>query len=202
MRNKSYKNAISILETDMKKLQEDHNDSSVYRQWADSIIFKRLNFEDNIMGTGTGNKSNNSSESDVQDVKQFQTDSPLSIDDFDVTRVNLALDFNCSFKLVNKKPGTSKLTGYLFMVASSTDITPSAYITWPQADLENGIPKNYRQGSTFDIRHMKYIKGRINQDDIGTKFNHLEVIAYSQDGTIILKKGFSIENRLQQSPFE
>lgn len=199
-KNNSFKIILNTLQADIKRLEFEKKESKVYRQWADSVIFKRLNFEE-TMGTGSGLKAGAAIE-DIQDKRQDVSSELLAIDDFDITRINLALDFDCSFKLVNKRSGTTKQSGYLFLIASNTDTVPSIFQSWPKEELENGIPRDFHQGSTFDIRYLKYVKGRINQSDFGTKFNHLDVIAYAQDGTLLLKKGFNIEELLQESPYE
>ncbi len=199
-KNYSFKNTAQSLHADIQRLRTEKKESEVYRQWADSVIFKRLNFQE-TMGTGSGLKAGTAAE-DMQVKKQDISSELLAIEGFDITRINLALDFDCSFKLVNRAANSKKQSGYLFLIASNTDIVPSVFQSWPKEELQNGMPRDFRQGSTFDIRHMKYVKGRINQYDFGTKFNRLDVVAYSPDGALLLKKSFDIEGRLQESPYE
>ncbi|MEI6127139.1 MAG: hypothetical protein WCQ99_11365, partial [Pseudomonadota bacterium] len=199
--NLCLKSSIQRLETDITKLGAVKIDSVVYRQWADTVIFKRLNFEDHL-GTGSGTKSDTVLEGEIKEADRTAAEPLLAIEDFDVTRINLSLDFNCSLKLINKSSNNKKLSGYLFLVASNTDAAPALFDSCPPVKLINGMPEDYAQGSTFDIRSMKYIKGRINQQDIGSKFNRLDVLAYSKEGTLLLKKGFYIEGSLQAGSFE
>ncbi len=79
---------------------------------------------------------------------------------------------------------------------------PEIYESWPKTELVSGMPKDYTQGSSFSIRYMKRIKGRINQPDIGSRFNHVDLIAYSEAGELLMKKGVYIERLLQKNPFE
>jgi len=199
-KNFSYKNTLNSLQAAIKRLETEKKESEGYRHWADSVIFKRLNFEE-TMGTGSGVKAGTAAE-DAQAKKQDSIRELLAIEDFDITRINLALDFDCSFKLVNRGSSKSKLSGYLFIIASNVDTVPSVFQSWPKEEFLNGMPRDFHNGSTFDIRYHKFVKGRINQSDFGTKFNRLDVLAYAQDGTLLLKKGFNIEGLLQESPYE
>ena len=95
-----------------------------------------------------------------------------------------------------------KASGYLFVMASNTETVPEIYECYPQTEIVSGLPKDYTKGITYNIRYLKKIKGRINQPDIGPRFNRIDVLAYAEDGALIMKKGFYIEKTLQESPFE
>ena len=100
------------------------------------------------------------------------------------------------------RPGR-KLSGHFFLIARNDDVIPSIYSTWPPARLgPDGLPLDYSRGSAFSIRHMKRIKGRINQNAIGPKFNRVDLIAFSEGGDLLMKRGFYIDKMLLQSPFD
>jgi hypothetical protein len=172
----------------------------LYKQWADSIIFRRFNYED-VSGKGAADPEKKHNERDLTNKTSLEK-KPVDIDEFDVRRINLKLDFEVSFKLINRSQNGKKLSGYLYIIALNTEIKPEIFASWPTADIVAGMPKDYKKGSTFSINYLKHVKGRIDQPDIGAKFNRIDIIAYSDDGTIILKRGFYIERLLQQSPYE
>lgn len=199
--NKSYKGKIEILESDLGKLRKENREAFLYKQWADGIIFRRLNYED-ITGKGNNSISKDTLYGEIPDESSKPSYSVIDIDDFDVRRINLELDFEFSFKLVNRLHGRKNLSGYVYLVATNSEVQPEIYSSWPQVEILSGMPKDYKKGNKFSIRYLKNIKGRINQPDIGPKFNRVDLIAYAEDGNIMMKKGFYIERLLKQGPYE
>ncbi len=192
---------IGTLEKDLAELKEQNREAVQYKQWADAIIYRRTHYDD-ITGKGTMTAGQNSRAGEVPGSDIKPKSSLLDIDEFDVRRLNLELDFEVSFKLINRSNGRKKLSGYLHIVASNNDVKPDIYSSWPPGELLSGMPQDYKKGSKYAISYLKQVKGRINQPDIGSKFNRVDVIAYSEDGNIVLKKGFYVERLLQQNPYE
>jgi hypothetical protein len=199
--NTAYSNLVKELERVRQDLKNENEEAAFYRKWADKIIFKRLDFEE-APGKGITSITQKSLDGAIKDDPLVPRPSLLEIEDFAVDRINLALDFNFSFKLLNSLSRNKKLSGYIFIIASNQEAIPPLYGTWPQVDISSGMPENFTKGEDFSIRYLKNIRGRINQPDIGSKFNRVDMIAYSEDGRIIMKKGFFIERLLQESPFE
>lgn len=200
-RNISYQALVNDLQDAVKELNEEIRQAVLYKQWAEKILFKRINFKDKS-GKGHSIKVKNILDAEINNDGFNPYYSLLDIDNVDVSRINLALDFECSFNLINRSRSRKKLSGYLFIVAQNNEVIPKIYSSWPRVELESGLPKDYTKGMTFAIRNLKPIRGRINQHDIGPKFNHVDVIAYSEDGNMIMQKGFYIERLLQESTFE
>jgi hypothetical protein len=195
--NSFYKNRVESLQKQMTSLSENSREASLYKQWADRIIFRRMNYEDEGPGCDNTERLNlRSGEVSGSKIKQ------LDVDEFDVRKINLGLDFEVSFKLVNLQRGTIKQKGYLFIVAANRDVIPPVFSLWPTNEIKSDLPQDYKKGLRFSISYMKVIKCRINQTDIGQGFNRVDVVVYSDDGTILMKKGYYIERFLSQSAYE
>jgi hypothetical protein len=198
--NKMFKVQITEQEKALKDLTEESKESALYKKWADNIIFRRLNFKD-----ATGSVSNvvpeNTLDGEIPS-KSSQRYPLLDIDEFAIRRINLDLDFEVSFKLINRSRGIRKISGYIYFIAGNSEVVPVIYDSWPKVEILDGMPQDYKKGEKFSIRYMKNIKGRMRQPDIGPKFNRVDLIAFSEDGKVIMKKGFYIERLLKQSPYE
>lgn len=190
---------VAELEAQVIRLEEDKRQALLYKKWADDIIFKRLNFED-IQGKGTNGLARNTLDGEIND--SFKPAHQMAgVEKIDVRRINLALDFDCSFNLIKQSKNNSKLSGHLFIVASNRETIPKRYSAWPPIEIieESGLPADYKKGDDFNIRYMKQVKGRITQPEIGPKFNRIDLIAYSDTGELIMKQGYYIERLLQES---
>ncbi len=189
---------INNLEKDIEKLSRENRESELYKKWADRIIYRRLQYEftlDNESISEEAILATKSTEPNTEDKKT------VDIDNFEIRALNLELDFDLFFNLVNRTQNNRSISGYVFIVASNQDVKPEIYSLWPQTDHVSGTPENYRKGDSFSIRYMKKVKGRIIQPSIGKKFNRVDIIVYSEDGNILLKKGYYIE-RLLAPPAE
>jgi len=190
---------IAQLEGQIAGLQQESEEFALYRQWADRIIYQRLNYEDTA---GQGSSQLPVASLDGKVISDNPQPNLLDIDDFEVQRVNLALDFEVAFKLINTAADRRKMTGYVFIVASNTDVVPACFASWPQVAIVSGMPGDFRSGLEFSIRSLKKVRGRITQPPTGPKFNRIDLIAYSEDGNIIMKRGYYVERQLQQSPYD
>jgi len=190
---------IAQLERELAELQQSSEEFALYRQWADRIIYRRLNYEDSA---GQGAPRLPAASLDGKAISDGQQTSLLDVDELEVQRVNLDLDFEVAFKLVNTSGDSRKVAGFCFIVASNAEVVPVSYASWPQVTIVSGMPGDFRNGLEFAIRSLKKVRGRITQPVTGPKFNRIDLIAYSQDGNIIMKRGYYIERLLQQSPYE
>ena len=198
--NAGLQDAVLKLQADVQRLQQENYEAALYKQWADAIIYRRFNYEDTA-GKGASTLPRSALAPEVK-AEPPAEQSPLDIDEFDVRRVNLDFDFEVSFKLINRSPSSKRLSGYLYIIALNTEVKPEIYAAWPSEEIVAGMPRDFKKGSTFSINYLKHVKGRIDQPDLGPKFNRVDVIAYNDDGNIMMKRGFYIERFLQQSPYE
>ena len=198
--NQSFQVQICQLEKNFNEFEKEKKEADAYKNWSNNIIARKLNYEEKA-GRGNMGPSANTLNGEIKD-KTMRSSSILSINELDIRRANLHLDFNMSFKLINRTKRHHEQKGYLFVVASNNEVVPGIYNAWPAGEIISGLPKDYKLGSPFSIRHMKVVKGKINQPDIGQKFNRIDLIAYSENGDLLLKKGIYIEKLLLENPFE
>lgn len=97
-----------------------------------------------------------------------------------------------SFNLVNVTGDRRLLSGYIVVVARNISISPRVYGAYPQMDLRWGLPIDYRQGDHFAIRHLKRIKGTIEQPDNCPRFNEIVIYGFSDQGSLLLKEVLKI----------
>jgi len=189
---------ISSMKAEMEQMSEEIKEAMYYKRWADNIIYRRL-YAGSMSGQGSSSHSgvvSNGSlklrpESTVIDI------SLVGIDDFQVKSLNLEMDFELSFKLVNKDKENRRISGYITIVGMNEDVIPPVYGIFPHIDFKNGEPIDCKEGLSFAIRYLRPIRARINQPSIGPKFNKVIIMVYSTEGELILKQGFNTERMLQ-----
>ncbi len=189
---------ITGMKGDIAQMREEIKEAMYYKKWADGIIYRRL-YDSSISGQGSSFFSSSSSNSSVKLKPESSVidTSLVGIDDLQVKGLNLELDFELSFKLVNKDRGKGLISGYITIVGMNEEVTPPVFGVFPHIEFENGAPVDYQEGLSFAIKYLKQVKARINQPSIGSKFNKVVVMVYSTEGTLILKQGFNIEKMMQ-----
>ncbi|MBF0465929.1 MAG: hypothetical protein HQK88_13490 [Nitrospirae bacterium] len=91
-----------------------------------------------------------------------------------------------SLDLVKAQVSTTKLSGYVFLVWKLSD----KYHSLPESEeIKNGIPADFKEGDTFDIRYRKPISWKINYS--GSGIQSLTVVVYALDGNILLRENIT-----------
>jgi len=190
---------VSSMEENMKQLREEIKEARYYKRWADSIIYRRL-YNGSIAGQGSSFFSREISNGyeRLKPESRVIDNSQVGIDDFQVRSLNLELDFEIFFKLVNKDKKNRRISGYITIVGMNEEVIPPVYGVFPHIDFKNGAPVDYQEGLSFAIRYLKPIKARINQPSIGPKFNKVMIMVYSTEGELILKQGFNLGKLIQE----
>ena len=189
---------VSSMESEMEQMREEIKEARHYKRWADNIIYRRL-YAGSMNGQGSSFYSRGFSNESLK-LKPESTvidNSLVGIDDFQVKSLNLELDFELSFNLVNKDRRHRHISGYITIVGGNEDVIPPVYGVFPHIEFKNGAPVDYQEGLSFAIKYLRPIKARINQPSIGPKFNEVMIMVYSTEGELILKQGFNIEKILQ-----
>ena len=188
---------VGSMEAEMEQMREEIKESRYYKRWADNIIYRRL-YAGSMSGQGSSSSSGISN--DLMKLKPESTvidNSLVGIDDFQVKSLNLELDFELSFNLVNKDRKHRRIGGYITIVGRNEEVIPPVYGVFPHIDFKDGAPIDYQEGLSFAIRYLRPVKVRINQPSIGSKFNKVIIMVYSTGGELMLKQGFNIEKMLQ-----
>lgn len=198
-KNNALQARLNQSKQDIRRLESEKKEAVLYGKWADRIIFRRTHNRDK---TSHGIMQHDASAPPTVNHKT-ETNRPniLDIDGFKISRINLEKDFDYSFRLVNTDSDHLKKTGYLFMITSSR-IAPEQIFCSPPSELTDGRPVNHEAGVFFSIRFLKKISGRIVQPDIGEKYDLFTILAYSEDGNLLMKKIYSINETLNRNPYE
>lgn len=87
------------------------------------------------------------------------------------------------FDLVKTDNGKKKLTGYVFIVGKQEN----TYFSLPDdATLKNGVPVDYTEGLSFDIRFRKRYDKKISLPHQSVP--SLQLLVYDGEGSLLLKK--------------
>ncbi len=192
---------IQDLELKKQKMVKNKEEAELYRQWSENLIFKQFNFTD-ISGRGSNVLPEARLEGEIVPGDFTPKNMFIDVENFNVNRFNLALDFDCYLDLVNRRAGRREISGYFFILARNEEVIPEIYSLWPGGTIKSGKPAAYTEGDSFSILYMKKIKARIIQPEIGPKYNRVDLIAYDDDGELLMHKGYYIEKSLVEYPLE
>jgi len=120
--------------------------------------------------------------------------SALALDAVTVENLPDGEALQVSFKLINRAAGT-RISGYLFVIAHTTESIPPVFKSWPDAVLEGGTPRDFRQGSFFSITQYKRVTCRIEQAAAGIPMNRVTIVLYSKSGSRVLQQEYSTPSR-------
>lgn len=131
--------------------------------------------------------SNSSAQPPSNGIKKESVSSKLSvvdIEDFTIDREKTAN--RVRFKLINKTMEQQKISGRLTIVTANKNGNGLNYTSYPPMTLEQGAPKDFRNGEWFSIRRFKIVSGAIEEKTI----DHVAVLVYSKTGELLLYKEF------------
>ncbi len=119
---------------------------------------------------------------------------PIDVTDFSVDpeKGGKALRFKLSLR--NIDPGNKAVAGYLTLVLVNQKDNSAAVATYPEVDIKDGLPADFRKGTQFSISYGKTVRGRIEKLEDAGNFTEGWVFVYSQDGKILLKKNLKADN--------
>lgn len=95
---------------------------------------------------------------------------------------------NVNFRIVNKQSNEEPIGGYIFILASLRDSDQSKVWVYPGSPLKDGLPANHRLGHRFFIQRFKSISTQYTLSKSTDRPLILEILVYSRDGELILKK--------------
>ncbi|MEO5358009.1 MAG: hypothetical protein H7844_12020 [Nitrospirae bacterium YQR-1] len=107
----------------------------------------------------------------------------ITMENIRTKRSNRGDGFLLFLDLVKLQVSNAKLSGYVYIVWKAS----GKYKSFPESEeIKNGIPVDYKEGDTFDIRYRKPISWKItsNESDIQS----LTVVVFGSDGNIVLKE--------------
>jgi hypothetical protein len=101
---------------------------------------------------------------------------------------------NIRFDLVNIQEGHNRVGGYVHIIARDYSADPPRLWVYPQEDLRDGVPVNYRKGQLFYINRYKPIKGKFHLNSQDRAPSSIFVLVYDQSGKTIFEKEFEVKN--------
>ncbi|MBU2549888.1 MAG: hypothetical protein KKB20_15850 [Proteobacteria bacterium] len=107
-------------------------------------------------------------------------------------RDNTAVRFQ--FNLRNVHPDNKMVNGYLFVILVNPQASPPATASYPETELRNLLPTDYKSGTVFSIRHGKTVRGLIENLTNAAAFSQVHVLVYTEDGQPLYRTVLEPEN--------
>ena len=110
----------------------------------------------------------------------------VDIDELKIERNKSTI--NVGFRIINKQLNEEPIGGYIFVCARIKDSDKSEVWVYPNSQLKDGLPVNYRNGQRFFIQRFKSISSKYT---LGKSINLpliFEIFVYDRNGTLILRK--------------
>lgn len=98
--------------------------------------------------------------------------------------------FRYKFLLKNQLADTA-VSGHIFVILKSDVPGSLPWLVFPKTVLNDGTPKNFKDGDPFFINKYKIIQNRIPTHAI---YDSIMIYVFSNDGSLILKESFDIKN--------
>ena len=116
----------------------------------------------------------------------------VDVRDVDIKKEGSELTVN--FRVVNLRELDNPIGGYIHMIAVGKDgYSPSAW-TFPNEELRDGVPTDFRRGQLFLIQRYKPIEGNFYLSANADPPSAVKVLVYNQTGILLLEKEFEVSN--------
>jgi uncharacterized coiled-coil protein SlyX len=116
----------------------------------------------------------------------------VDIKDVDIKKEGSELTVN--FRVVNLRELDNPIGGYIHMIAVGKDgYSPSAW-TFPNEELKDGLPVDFRRGQLFLIQRYKPIDGNFYLPTTSDPPSSIKVLVYNQTGILLLEKEFEVSD--------
>lgn len=99
-----------------------------------------------------------------------------------------------NFRVVNLRELDNPIGGYIHLIAVGKDgYSPNAW-TFPNEELRDGVPVDFRRGQLFLIQRFKPIQGNFSLSTFVAPPAAVKVLVYNQTGTLLLEKEFEVSD--------
>jgi hypothetical protein len=110
----------------------------------------------------------------------------VDIDELKIERNKSTI--NVDFRIINKQLDEEPIGGYIFVCARIKDSDKSEVWVYPNSQLKDGLPVNYRSGQRFFIQKFKSISSKYTLSKSINRPLIFEIFVYDRNGTLILRK--------------
>jgi hypothetical protein len=93
--------------------------------------------------------------------------------------------------LLKNQSEDSTVSGRIFVVLKSGDANSTSWLVFPKTALNDGTPKNYKDGDPFSISKYKIIQNHISTNAV---YDSIVIYVFSTDGSLTLKNSFNIRS--------
>jgi len=110
----------------------------------------------------------------------------VDIDELKIERNKSTINVN--FRIINKQLDEEPIGGYIFVLVRIKDSDKSEVWVYPNSQLKDGLPLNYRNGQRFFIQRFKTISSKYTLSKSINRPLIFEIFVYDRNGTLILRK--------------
>jgi hypothetical protein len=119
---------------------------------------------------------------------------PPVVDIKDVAIKKEGSKMRVNFRVVNLRELDNPIGGYIHLIAVGKDgYSPSAW-TFPNEELRDGVPVDFRRGQLFLIQRFKPIQGNFFLSSNADPPAAVKVLVYNQTGTLLLEREFEVSD--------
>ena len=86
---------------------------------------------------------------------------------------------------------------FVWIIINPEAETAGGIIIYPRGPVFRGLPVDYRNGSLYNQSDKKYLKASFSGLMIGIDFTQFRILAYSQEGTVIVDKFYNIQKNIR-----
>jgi len=114
----------------------------------------------------------------------------LTVEDFSASYDPVKKSVRYRFLLKNHSEESS-ISGYIFIIIKPELPSSEPWLVIPKTILNDGKPKNFKDGEPFSISKYKIISKHISVQNL---YNSIWIYVFSGNGSFILEEHFSIKN--------
>ncbi len=112
----------------------------------------------------------------------------VSIEKFTVTKDGTNGDLLVRFDIRNISKTPGDVSGRIFTVLKPEDNLEEKWLVVPAANLDNGVPSEYKKGQYFSIAHFKPVKFRIKNQADPDFFKKASIFIFNEQAELIVEK--------------
>jgi len=129
----------------------------------------------------------------AEDIYAGDIDSDMvGIDNLTSSRELNMIELNISFNLINKLESNQVISGYVVIVAKTSD-NNMTYVSWPHMETDaRGMPIDHLRGDRFSIKYLKNVEARMLLDDPAERYLFYRIIIYDLNGRMLMLRTIEI----------
>lgn len=143
--------------------------------------------KEEIPVTENNDSENKNSDKKIDDFSKI----PLEVKNIQIE--NFTDHVKVNFELVNISKSDLTISGYVFVMLKNDSVSQQHWMTSPYSQISGGKPLNPLNGQFFSIMRFKPVTIKFPGISNTGVLNQAEVFVYAEDGELVLKKGFRLD---------